>query len=69
MCLQAQVIGNNDGGVGGGRQAQGPSNNNGGVVRGQGIYNVSEISETMTETVGDQRRAQGTYDDNGGVSG
>ena len=49
MCLRAQVIDNEGGGVGRVREARGLSDNDGGVGRGQGIENASKGSETMTE--------------------
>ena len=52
MCLWAQGIDDNDGGIGGGRRAQGISNDDGGVGGGQGIDNTSEGSETTTEAAG-----------------
>ena len=49
MCLQDQVIENDDGGVNRRRQARGISNNNGGVSGGGVIDDASEELETMTE--------------------
>ena len=51
MCLQAQGINNNDGGLGRVIRARGISNNNEGVGRGRGIYDTSEGTETTTEAV------------------
>ena len=65
MCLQAQVIDDNDGGIGGVRREQGLSNNNGGVGGGLGIYDASEVSEMTTEADimrGQQRRLRRLYD-------
>ena len=49
VFLRAQGIDDNDGGVGGGKQARGLSDNDGGVSKGIGIYDASEGSETTTE--------------------
>ena len=49
MCLQAQVIDDNDGGISGRRRALGLNENDGGVGRGQGIDDTSEVSETTKE--------------------
>ena len=52
MCLRAQVIDDNDGSVGVGRQARGIRDDDGGIGRGRGIYDVSEVLETTTEEAG-----------------
>ena len=69
VCLQAQVIDDDVGGVGRGRQARGLSNDNQGIGGGRGINNVSEWSETTTEVAWDWRSSLGIYDDDGGVGG
>ena len=59
VCLKAQGIDNNDGGVGGGRRAQGFSKNYRGISGGRVIYNASEGLEKMTEAAriqGQRRR-------------
>ena len=69
MCLLAQLIYDDEGGVGRGRQARGISNNKLGVGGGRGIYDASEVLDTMTEAVGARQRARGIYNDGGGVGG
>ena len=49
MCLWAQVIDDDDGGVGRVRRACRLRNYNGGVGKGQGIVDASEELETMME--------------------
>ena len=49
VCLQAQVIDDNNGGVVRVRRARGLSDNGGGVGRGREIDNASKILETTTE--------------------
>ena len=63
MCLWAQVIDNNDGGVGRLRWAHGLSDDNIIVDRGRVIYDASEVLKTTTEAA----RARVIYDDDGGV--
>ena len=48
MYLRAEVIDEDDGGVGRVRQAKGLSEDYGGVDRGRGIRDASEGLETMT---------------------
>ena len=67
VCLWAEGIDDNDGGVGRVRRAKVLSNNDGGVGRGQDLRDVSKVLEITTEAAGDRRRVQGIYDDNGGV--
>ena len=62
MCLQDQVIENDDGGVNRRRQAQGISDNDGGIGRIQGIDSASEGSETTPEAAGARRLARGIYE-------
>ena len=69
VCLRAEVIENDDGGVGRVRQAKGLSDNDVGIRRRRGIRDASEGSETMAEAAGDRRRAQGIYNNDGGVEG
>ena len=54
VCLRAQGIDNNDGGVGRVILAHGLSNNDRGVGGGQGIDDASKVLETTTEAVGAQ---------------
>ena len=49
MCLQAQGIDNNDGGVGKERRVRGLYDNDRGVGRGRGIDDASKVSDTTTE--------------------
>ena len=58
MCLQAQGIGDNDDGVGGGRRARGLSKDDKGVGRGRGIYDASEGSDTTKEAAKIQGQRQ-----------
>ena len=67
MCLRAQGIDNDNGGLGGGRRARGLSNNDGGVVGGRGIYNAYKESETMTELAAEEDEHKDYNNDNGGV--
>ena len=67
VCLRAQGINNDNGGVGRARQACGISDNDGGVGRVQGIHNASKGLETTAEVAGARRLDQGIYDDGGGV--
>ena len=69
VCLRAQGIYNDDGGVSRLKQAHGIINDNGGVGRGQLIHDSSEGLETKMEAVGDRRQSWGIYDDNEGVNG
>ena len=69
MCIRAQGIDNNNGGVGKVRWACVISDNDGGFIRGRGIHNAPKGLETTTEAAGDRRRAQGIYDDNGSFGG
>ena len=69
MCLQAEGIDENNGGVRRLRRAKGLRYNNGGVGRGQGIHDASEESETTADVAGDRRRTQGIYENNGGIGG
>ena len=57
MCLRAQVIDDNDGGVDKGIQDQGLRDNDGGVGGGRGIDDASKGSETTAEAAGARRRA------------
>ena len=66
MCLQAQVIDDDDGGLSGGIRDQGLSDNNGGVGGGRGIYDASELLETTAEAAGARQRVQGIYNNDGG---
>ena len=50
VCLQVQVIDDNNVGVGGGRWSQGLSHKDRGVVIGQGIDDAFKGSEMTTET-------------------
>ena len=43
VCLRAQVIDNDNDGVGRGRRAGGISDDKGGIGRGRGIYNASKV--------------------------
>ena len=56
MCLRAQGIDDNDGGLVRGRRARGPSNYNRCISGGRGIYNASEGLDTNTEAAGDEQR-------------
>ena len=67
VCLQAQGIDDNDGGVGRVRQSGGLSEDDGGVGRGRGIYDESKGLETTTEAARARQRAQGIYNNDGGV--
>ena len=69
MCLRAEGIDNNEGGVGRVRRYKGLSDSDGGVGRGRGIRDASKGLETTTEAAGDRRWAQGIYDDDIGVEG
>ena len=53
VCLRAQLI----------------DNDNGGVGKGRGIDDASKVLETTTEAAGARQRAQGIYDDDRGVGG
>ena len=64
-CLQAQGIDDEDGGISRVRRAHGLGNNDRGIVRGRGIRNASEGSETTTEEAGARQRAWWIYDNNG----
>ena len=57
VCLWAQVIYDDNGVVGRGRQARGLSDNNRGVGKGLGIDDASEVSETTMEAAGAQQQA------------
>ena len=52
MCLRAQGIDNDDGGVGRGKRDRGLKNDGGGINRGRVIYNTAEGLETKTEAAG-----------------
>ena len=69
VCLRDQSIDNNNSGIGRLRRDRGLGNKNGCVVRGQGIYNTSNVSETTTEAMGGRQQALVIYDDDGGVGG
>ena len=69
VCLQAESIDDNGGGVGRVRRAKGIINNDGVVDRGRGIRDASEGSETTTEAAGSRQRAQGIYNNNEGLEG
>ena len=69
MCLRAEGIDDNNGGVGRVRRAKGLSDDDVGVGIVRGIRDVSEGSETTAEAAGDRRRAQGIYGNNRGVRG
>ena len=69
MCLWDQVIADIDRVVGRVGHARGLSNDNIRVVKGKGIENASEGSETTAETAGARRQSQGIYDDDGDVRG
>ena len=58
MCLQAQGIDNDNGGVGRVRRSHRLSDDNRGVGRGQGIRDASEESETAVEAEGDKKRTK-----------
>ena len=63
VCLQAQGIDNDDGGVRRVRQDRGLSDNDGNIVIGQGTDDASEGLETTPEAARYQRRARGIYND------
>ena len=67
--LRAQVIDNNDGGVGRVRRSCGLSDDDRGVRRGQGICDAPKVSETTKEAAVARRRARGIYDSDRGVDG
>ena len=69
VCLRAQRINNNDGGVGGRIWAWGLSADDGAVVGGRGIADLYEGSETTPKAARAWRQAQGIYDNEGGVNG
>ena len=69
VCLRAQGIDDNVGGVGRVRRVRGLGYEDGGVGRGQRIYDATEVSETTTEAAVDRRRARGISSNNGGVGG
>ena len=69
VCLWAQLIENDEGGIGVGRQARGLRDENGGGGGGRGIDDASEMPEMATEAVGDRRRARRIYNNDGGVGG
>ena len=69
MCLRSQGIDDDNGDVDGGIWSQVLRNNDGGVGGGREIHDTSEGSETMPEAEGDQRRDRGIYDNDGGVDG
>ena len=69
MCLRAEGIDENDGGVRRVRRAEGLSGDNRGVVRGREIRDASKGSEKTTEAEGARRRARGIYDGDGGIGG
>ena len=57
MCLRAEGIDDNGGGVGRVRWAKLISNYDGGVDRGQGIGDAFKGLETTPEAAGDRRRS------------
>ena len=69
MCLWAQGIDNDDGGVSGLRRALGLSDEDRGIIRGRGLRDAPEGLETTTEAAGARRRAQVIYDGDRGVGG
>ena len=69
MCLLAEGIENNDIGVGRVRWSKGLSDGYGCVIRGRGIRDASEGSETTTEAAGSRQQARLIYDNYGGVGG
>ena len=52
MCLRAEGIDNNGGGIGRVGRSKGIGNDDGGVGRGRGIRDASKGLETMTEAAG-----------------
>ena len=69
MCLQDQVVGDDNGGVGRVRRARRLSDGDGGIGRGRVIRDTSEGSETTTEAAEARRQARGIYNNNVGVRG
>ena len=69
VCLRAEGIDNNNGGVRRVRLSKGLSNDDGGVGRGRGIRDASKESETTTEAAGARRQARGIYNIYVGVKG
>ena len=59
VCLRADGIDDNDGGVRRVRRSKGLRDDDGGVGRGQWICYVSEGLETMTEAAGTGRWSRG----------
>ena len=62
VCLQAQGIEDDDRGVGGVIQARILSDNGGGVGGGRGIDDASKGLEITTEVAGARRWSRGIYD-------
>ena len=69
MCLQDQVIDDNNGGVSRVSWARRLSDNDGGVGRGQGICDAYKGSETTTEAAGARRWDRVIYNGGEGVGG
>ena len=69
MCLLADGIDHNDGGIGRLRRAKGLSDDDGGVFRGRGIRDASKGLETTTESAVARQQSQGIFDNGGGVKG
>ena len=69
MCLRAQGIDNDGGGVVIVRRPHRLSNDGGGVVRGREIDDTYKGSKTTAELAGARRRSQGIYDGDKGVDG
>ena len=57
MCLRAEGIDNDEGGVRRVRRAKGLRDDDRGVDRGRGIHDASEGLETTTEAAGARRQA------------
>ena len=64
MCLRAEGIDENNGGVGRGRRAKGLRDDD-----TRGIRDASKGLETTTDAAGDRRLDREIYDDGGGVGG
>ena len=69
MCLRAQGIDDEDGGIGKVGQARGLSNDEEGVGRGRGIYDASKELETTAKAALAIQQAEGIYNHDRGVDG
>ena len=69
MCLRAEGIYGDNGGVRGVRQSKELSDNDGSVGRGRRIRDASKGSETTVEAAGARQQARVIYDNDGGVKG